>query len=264
MMLFKLSLRNLKKSLRDYVIYFVTLVIGVSIFYVFNAIDEQTVMLNVSSAAYEIIDLMTNTMSAISVLVSFILGFLIVYASNFLLKRRKKEFAVYMLLGMGKQKISMIIVIETILIGLVSLAVGLVAGMFASQGMSLLVAGMFEADMTKYTFILSWRAVAKTIVYFCIIYLVVLVLDAIVIGRAKLITLLHANSKSEKNTAKNPWICMVVFLIACVILGSAYYNVTAGIEHITTENSLLMQIAKVQVDAGLAEVGRRHHAGEGR
>lgn len=244
MMLFKLSLRNLKKSLRDYVIYFVTLVIGVSIFYVFNAIDEQTVMLNVSSAAYEVIDLMTNTMSAISVLVSFILGFLIVYASNFLLKRRKKEFAVYMLLGMGKQKISMIIVIETILIGLVSLAVGLVAGMFASQGMSLLVAGMFEADMTKYTFILSWRAVAKTIVYFCIIYLVVLVLDAIVIGRAKLITLLHANSKSEKNTAKNPWICMVVFLIACVILGSAYYNVTAGIENITTENSLLMQIAK--------------------
>lgn len=244
MMLFKLSLRNLKKSFRDYVIYFVTLVIGVAVFYVFNAIDEQTVMLNVSSSTYEIVDLMTNTMSAISVLVSFILGFLIVYASNFLLKRRKKEFAVYMLLGMGKRKISMIIVIETVLIGLVSLAVGLVTGGIISQGMSLLVASMFEADMSKYAFILSWRAVGKTILYFCIIYLVVMILDAIVIGRARLITLLSAGQRSEKNTAKNPWICITVFVVACIILGSAYYHVTAGVENLGSQRAILIQIVK--------------------
>lgn len=244
MMLFKLSLRNLKKSFRDYVIYFVTLVIGVAIFYVFNAMNEQTVMLKVSSASMEIIELMTNTMSAISVLVSFILGFLIVYASNFLLKRRKKEFAIYMLLGMGKRKISMIIVIETILIGLVSLAVGLVSGVFASQGMSLLVAGMFEADMTKFVFVLSWPAVAKTVLYFCVIYLVVLVLDAVVIGRAKLITLLSAGSRAEKNTAKNPWLCMVVFVVACIILGSAYYCMTAGRNDLDSQWDIVIQIVK--------------------
>ena len=244
MMLFKLSLRNLRKNLQDYVIYFVTLVIGVSIFYVFNALDEQTVMLNVSAASYDVVELMTSTISAISVLVSFILGFLIVYASNFLLKRRKKEFAVYMLSGMGKRKISMIIVIETVLIGLISLVVGLATGIFVSQGMSLVVAGMFEADMTKYTFVLSWRAIGKTIICFCMIYLLVLLLDVIVIGRARLITLLHASGKSEKNTAKNPWLCLVVFVIACMILGSAYYTMTAGMENLDSENDILIQCAK--------------------
>lgn len=244
MMLFKLSLRNLRQSVRDYVIYFVTLVIGVAVFYVFNAIDDQTVMMKVSSAAMEVIKLMTSMMSAISVLVSFILGFLIVYAGNFLLKRRKKEFAVYMLLGMGKRKISLIIVMETLLIGLISLAAGLAAGIFVSQGMSLLVARMFEADMTKFVFVLSWNAVGKTVLYFCIIYAVVMVLNVIVIGRARLITLLYAGSKSEKNTARNPWVCMLVFAVACIILGSAYYKVTAGAEDIKTEKDLLVQIAK--------------------
>lgn len=244
MMLFKLSIRNFRQSVRDYVIYFVTLVIGVAVFYVFNAIDEQTIMLNVSSATWEIIDLMTNMISVISVLVSFILGFLIVYASNFLLKRRKKEFAIYMLLGMGKRKISMIIVVETLLIGLVSLVTGIAAGILASQRMSLLVAGMFEADMTKFIFVLSWSAVGKTVLYFCLIYVVVLVLDAIVIGKARLITLLYAGSKSEKNTARNPWVCMIVFAVACIILGSAYYNVTVRIDDIQNEKDLLIQIAK--------------------
>lgn len=244
MMLFKLSMRNFRQSVRDYVIYFVTLVIGVAVFYVFNAIDEQTVMLNVSSSTKEVIDMMTNMISAISVLVSFILGFLIVYASNFLLKRRKCEFAIYMLLGMGKRKISMIIVMETLLIGLVSLVMGIAAGIFVSQGMSLLVAGMFEADMTKFIFVLSWSAVGKTVLYFCLIYVVVLVLDAIVIGKARLITLLYARGKSEKNTAKNPWLCMLVFAVACVLLGSAYYMVTAHAEDIQSEKDLLIQIVK--------------------
>lgn len=244
MMLFKLSLRNIRKSMHDYVIYFVTLVIGVAIFYVFNSMDQQTVMLNVSQSTYDVIDLMLQVMSGISVVVSFILGFLIVYASNFLLKRRKKEFAIYMLLGMGKRKISMIIVFETVLIGLISLVAGLALGAFASQGMSLVVAGMFEADMTEFAFILSWKAIVKTILYFCILYAIVVILDAIVVGKAKLATLLYAKNKTEKNIAKNPVVCVIVFAAACVLLGTAYYMVTAGASEITSESALLMQIVK--------------------
>lgn len=78
MMLFKLSLKNISKSIRDYAIYFFTLVLGVAIFYVFNAIDSQTVMLNISSRTYEVIKLMTTILSGVNVFVSFILGFLIV------------------------------------------------------------------------------------------------------------------------------------------------------------------------------------------
>ena len=102
MTLFKLSLKNLKKSVRDYAIYFLTLVLGVAIFYVFNAIEDQTVMLEITATARELINLMLGVLSGVSVFVAFILGFLIIYASRFLMKRRGREFAIYMTLGMGK------------------------------------------------------------------------------------------------------------------------------------------------------------------
>src|SRR5699024_1117858 len=105
----KLSFRNIKKSFKDYAIYFFTLILGVAIFYVFNSIESQTVLLDVTNSTYEVIDLMTNMLSGASVFVAFILGFLIIYASRFLIKRRIKEFGIYMFLGMSKRKISMIL-----------------------------------------------------------------------------------------------------------------------------------------------------------
>ena len=86
MMLCKLSIKNIKKSFKDYAIYFFTLILGISIFYVFNALDSQTVMINVSSSTQDIIELMMTILSSVSVFVSFILGFLIIYASRFLMK----------------------------------------------------------------------------------------------------------------------------------------------------------------------------------
>ena len=175
MMLCKLSLKNIKKSFKDYTIYFFTLILGVAIFYVFNAIDSQTVLLQTKQSTYDIIELMTQTLSAVSVFVSFILGFLIIYASRFLIKRRNKEFAIYMTLGMSKRKISTILFIETIAIGILSLGIGLGVGIILSQLMSLLVANMFEADMTNFTFTFSESALVKTIIYFGIMYLLVMI-----------------------------------------------------------------------------------------
>ena len=122
-MLYKLSLKNIKKSIKDYAIYFFTLILGVSIFYIFNALESQTVMMQVSSNTQDIIKLMNNILSGVSVFVSFILGFLIIYASRFLIKRRKKEFGIYLTLGMSKQKISKILLLETLFIGLISLLI---------------------------------------------------------------------------------------------------------------------------------------------
>ena len=104
-MLCKLSLKNIKKSIKDYAIYFFTLILGVAIFYVFNALESQTVLMDVSSSTKEIIKLMMTMLSSVSIFVSFILGFLIIYASRFLMKRRNKEFGVYLTLGMSKRKI---------------------------------------------------------------------------------------------------------------------------------------------------------------
>ena len=139
-MIFKLSFKNMKKSFKDYSIYFITLVLGVAIFYMFNSLDNQQAMLQVSQSQRDIITIMIRMLEFVSVFVAVILGLLIVYANNFLINRRKKEFGIYMTLGMGKRQISKIILFETILVGILSLIAGLVIGIFASQFMSVLVA----------------------------------------------------------------------------------------------------------------------------
>lgn len=242
MMLCKLSIKNITKSMKDYAIYFFTLILGVAIFYVFNAIDSQTVMLKVSGRTYEIIKLMTSILSAISVFVSFILGFLIIYASRFLIKRRNKEFAIYLTLGMSKRKISLILFFETLLIGLISLIIGLGLGVVLSQLMSILVANMFEADMTKFQFVFSQSACLKTLIYFGIMYLIVIIFNTIIINKYKLIDLLSSSKKSEKVKLKNPYVCIVIFIISVIVLGLAYYLVTDGFEKLTTADQILIPI----------------------
>ena len=241
-MLFKLSFRNMKKSFKDYAIYFLTLVLGVAIFYMFNSLDSQEAMLEVSQSTRELIQLMIQMLGMISVFIAIVLGFLIVYANNFLVNRRKREFGIYMTLGMGRRQISAIILLETILIGIISLVVGLFIGIFASQFMSILVAKLFEADMTEFTFVFSKEACIKTCIYFTVMYIAVIMFNTLTISRYKLINLLTENKKNEKVKIKNPVISIIVFIISCVILGYAYYLVTGGVGELRTAEKLMKPI----------------------
>ena len=241
-MLFKLSLRNMKKSFKDYAIYFLTLVLGVAIFYMFNSLDSQQAMLQVSQSTRDMISLMIELLGMISVFIAIVLGFLIVYANNFLVNRRKREFGIYMTLGMGRRKISTIILFETILVGILSLVVGIFIGVFASQFMSILVAKLFEADMTEFTFVFSKDACIKTCIYFAVMYLAVIIFNTLTISRYKLINLLTAVRKNEKVKIKNPVISILVFIISAVILGYAYYLVTGGVRELQTGDELLKPI----------------------
>ena len=242
-MLFKISLKNIRKSFKDYTVYFFTLILGVAIFYVFNAIDSQSVMLDVRANVMDIIKLMNDILSGVSVFVSCILGFLIIYASRFLIKRRNKEFGIYLTLGMSKRKISVILFFETLLIGIVSLVAGLVIGTILSQFMSVIVANMFDADMTKFKFIFSMKACVKTLIYFAIMYVLVMIFNTFSISRCKLIDLLNAGKKTEKVTMKNPVVCTIVFVIGVGILSYAYWMVTRGVKSINIINKIGVPIA---------------------
>lgn len=241
-MLCKLSLKNIKKSIKDYVIYFFTLILGVAIFYVFNAIDSQTVMMDVTSSTRDIIKLMNNILSGVSVFVSFILGFLIIYASRFLIKRRNKEFGIYLTLGMSKRKIASLLFFETLLIGIISLMVGLSLGIMLSQVMSVLVANMFEANLTEFAFTFSKDACLKTLLYFGIMYFLVMIFNTVNVNKCKLIDLIQGRKKSEKVHLKNPYLCTIVFLISCLVLGRAYYLVTGGIGELSEATQIFKPI----------------------
>lgn len=241
-MLFKLSIKNMKKSFKDYAIYFLTLVLGVAIFYMFNSLDSQEAMLQVSNSTRDIIKIMISMLGYVSVFVAVVLGLLIVYANNFLINRRKKEFGIYMTLGMGKRQISKIIILETIFVGIISLIVGLVIGIFASQFMSVLVAKMFEADMSNFQFVFSKTACIKTCVYFAVMYIAVMFFNTMTVSRYKLINLLNATKKNEKVKIKNPIISIIVFIGASCLLGYAYWKVTGDVHSLTTADKLLPPI----------------------
>ncbi|MCR4956698.1 MAG: ABC transporter permease [Lachnospiraceae bacterium] len=224
-MLFKMSLRNVKRSMKDYAIYFFTLIIGVSVFYVFNAIGSQAAMMEMNQSTREIVKMLKSSISMTSVFVAVVLALLIVYASRFLMKRRHGEFAIYMSLGMSKWQVSKMLLTETVVIGGISLLVGLIFGIGLSQLMSVLVANLFEADMTAYQFTFSVEAAQKTVLYFVIMYLMVIVLNNVAVTKMKLIDLMRSGKKSETIHNKNLFVCFVVFILAAAALGCAYYQV---------------------------------------
>lgn len=241
-MLFSLSVKNFRKSIRDYSIYFFTMILGVAVFYIFNAIETQTAMMEVSQTKAAIIDSMNGIMSGVSIFVSLVLGYLIVYASRFMLKKRKREFGIYLTLGMGRIRLAAMLWLETIWMGLISLAVGLLAGMGISQLMSLIVSNLFQADVSRYEFVISGQAVGKSILYFLLIYLVVMIFNTLSVSRARLAEFITAGRKKEKNFLKKPLLSGLVFLLAVVMLGTAYYNVTANQQAMTTETDVLTQV----------------------
>lgn len=221
----KLATRNLKRSLKDYTIYFLTLIFAVSIFYVFNSIESQRIMMELSDMQANAFELVSKTMGIASKFMAFILGFLIVYANNYLIKRRKKEFGIYMTLGMEKGSLSRVIFMETLMVGVISLIIGLTIGVLLSQGLSILTAKMFQVNLVKFKFVFSETAAIRTVLCFGIIYLVVLLFNTISIRKIKLIDLLTSSRKNETVKVKNIWVSVLVFIISLMMIGEAYYIV---------------------------------------
>lgn len=221
----KLAYQNVKKSLRDYLLYFLTLTFAVCIFYVFNSIESQSVMMVITDSEREVLKMISKVIGYISVFVSVILGFLIVGANRFLIRRRKKELGIYLLLGMKKFSVAGILMLETLMIGAVSLGAGLLLGIFLSQWLSVLTAKMFEADMNEYTFVFSGNAFAKTILYFGIIFLVVVLAGTIAVSKNKLIDLFSAQRSNEKPIVRNPVLTVILFILSVICLGVAYQQV---------------------------------------
>lgn len=224
----KLAFRNLKRSFKDYTIYFLTLVFGVCIFYTFNSIQSQSIMMELNDMQASAFEQVENIMGYASIFVSFILAFLIIYANNYLIKRRKKEFGIYMTLGMEKGNLSKIIFIETLLVGIISLAIGLGLGILLSQGLSVLTAKMFQVNLIKFKFIFSYNSMIKTIVCFGAIYLLVLMFNSMSIRKISLIDLLTSSRKNEAIKVRNVWVSVIIFMISCIMLGYAYNTVLTG------------------------------------
>ena len=220
----KLALRNVTRSLKDYAVYFLTLTFGVCIFYIFNSLESQWCMQMLARSSHYIVDTILIFMDVFSVFVSVVLACLILYANTFLMKRRKRELATYFLLGLPTGKVSLLLVLETLLIGLLSLAAGLLLGVLLSHGLALLTMAMFASYPTdeSFGFILSGKAIVKTVLYFGVIFLVVMILTGVSVSRAKLIDLMQGARKNEEMKERPLWTSVLTFLAGVALLVVAY------------------------------------------
>ncbi|MGL4850348.1 MAG: FtsX-like permease family protein [Clostridium sp.] len=231
---FKLALNNVKKSMKNYAIYFLTLSIAVCIFYAFNSVGAQGKLLG-TTGDKEIIEAIGTVIGYISVFVSIVLGCLIIYANNFLIKRRKRELGLYMSLGMGKGKISKILVLEEFIIGIVSLICGLLGGIVLSQFLGLLTIKLFSVGAEKFSLVISVPAIIQTIIYFGIIFILVMIFNVMIVSKYKLIDLLTAHKKNEKIKIKSPLVSGLIFIISIGMLLVAYKLVIkSGLVNIQT------------------------------
>lgn len=228
-MYLKLALRNIRRSVRDYAIYFITLLFGVAVFYAFNSIGSQQILFDMeASADARMFDATAQMLGMFSVVVACVLGFLILYANQFLIRRRKREFGTYLVLGMTPGHVSRIVLYETVLVGLLSLIVGLICGVLLSQGLSFVTASLFGATMSNYQFVFSPDAFCVTLACFAAIYVVVALFNTVSVSRCKLIDLIHAGEKNERAGVRNPWVCLVAFVVSIAILAYAYQQLIAN------------------------------------
>ena len=222
MKLSKLAFQNVKKSYKDYFVYFLTLMFSVCLFYTFNSFSAQESIMELSESESTAIQTVGLFMNILSVFVAVVLAFLILYANNFLIRRRKKEFGVYMLLGMPKRDISRILVYETLFVGMTSLAVGIILGVVCSQILGMITANMFGATVS-YHIIFSATSAIATIISFSVIFFVIMLLNTRVIAKVKLIDMLQAKKKIEKVRITKPWAAVLVLLLSIGCLAVAYY-----------------------------------------
>ena len=243
----KIALGNVRKSFRDFSVFFLTLAFGVCVFYAFGSITDQAAVIQMAEDQRRMVQGLSDILAGLSVFVVVILGLLVVYANRFLIRRRKREFGVYLTLGMDIRHVSLIIVIETLAVGVVALVAGLALGVALSQVMMYVTAGLFEATIKGFVFAFSPSACVNTVACFAGIFLVTLVFNVSTVSRYKLIDLINADKVSEKVRLRSLPLSVALFLVSLVLIGVAYATL---LEHGMMEEGPYFALA-----TGLVTVG---------
>ncbi len=218
-MLCKLAWGNIRRASRDYLVYLITLALGVTVFYAFNTISEQATSAGIGK---ELGDTIAGIVSGLTIFLAAVMGFLMVYANNFIMKRRKQQFGLYQVLGMGRGQVALIMTLETAIVSLGALAIGLACGIGLSQLMTFFTASLFRTQIANFHFFVSTDAALFTVECLAVIFFVALVFNLRVVAKAKVIDLMGARRSNEAAAVRNPWVSAALFVVGCVLVGVAY------------------------------------------
>ena len=220
-MLCKLAWGNVRRAGKDYLVYLLTLTLAVTVFYAFNTISVQADLVLEEEGMPE---LLGTVMSGLTMFLAVVMGFLMVYANNFIMKRRKKEFGLYQVLGMSRGQVSRVMAMETAIVSGGALALGIVLGVGFSQVMTFFTASLFKTQIRDFHFFFSPQAFFTTVGCLVAIFLVTLVFNLGVVRRAKIIDLMSAGRKNEAIKTRNPIVSAAIFILGTVLIGIAYFR----------------------------------------
>ena len=220
----RIALGNVRRSIKDFGIYFLTLVLGVAVYYAFNSVTQQSAVLRLSGNMRTLVQELGTIIRGVSIFVAVLLAFLVLFGNRFLIRRRKREFAIYLTLGMDRRHVSGIVAMESLAVGAGALVVGLAVGVLLSQALLYATARLFNTHVTGFGLMFSGQACAYTVMSFAIIFLVVGALNVLEVSRFRLIDLMNADRKGEKSLVRNLPLSVALFVVSLALIGVAYHE----------------------------------------
>lgn len=238
-MLCKLAWGNVRRAGRDYLVYLLTLTLGVTVFYAFNTVSMQVDIAGIEEAGLS--EVMGTMLGYLTYFLAGVMGFLMVYANNFIMKRRKKEFGLYQVLGMGRGRVATIMALETVIVSVGAFVAGIVLGVGLSQLMVFFTASLFKTQIANFHFFFSVHAFNLTLACMLVMFVLTLLLNLLAVRRTKLIELMGAERRNESIKTRNPWIAIAIFAVGVVLVGVAYYRLLRDGFPLTATDSKLQE-----------------------
>lgn len=253
-MLCKLAWGNVRRAGRDYLVYLLTLTLGVTVFYAFNTISMQVDIAGIDEEG--LAQVMGSMLGYLTYFLAGVMAFLMVYANNFIMKRRKKEFGLYQVLGMGRGRVATIMALETVIVSVVAFVVGIVLGVGLSQLMTFFTASLFKTQIANFHFFFSVHAFNLTLACMLVMFVLTLLLNLRAVRRTKLIELMGAERRNESIKTRNPWIAIAIFAVGVVLVGVAYYRLLRdGFPLTATDSKLQEAMSQFGITTAMVTVG---------
>lgn len=253
-MLCKLAWGNVRRAGRDYLVYLLTLTLGVTVFYAFNTISMQVDIAGIDEKG--LAQVMGSMLGYLTYFLAGVMAFLMVYANNFIMKRRKKEFGLYQVLGMGRGRVATIMALETVIVSVVAFVAGIVLGVGLSQLMTFFTASLFKTQIANFHFFFSVHAFNLTLACMLVMFVLTLLLNLRAVRRTKLIELMGAERRNESIKTRNPWIAIAIFAVGVVLVGVAYYRLLRdGFPLTATEGKLQEAMNQFGITTAMVTVG---------
>lgn len=253
-MLCKLAWGNVRRAGRDYLVYLLTLTLGVTVFYAFNTISMQVDIAGIDEEG--LAQVMGSILGDLTYFLAGVMAFLMVYANNFIMKRRKKEFGLYQVLGMGRGRVATIMALETVIVSVVAFVAGIVLGVGLSQLMTFFTASLFKTQIANFHFFFSVHAFNLTLACMLVMFVLTLLLNLRAVRRTKLIELMGAERRNESIKTRNPWIAIAIFAVGAVLVGVAYYRLLRdGFPLTATDSKLQEAMNQFGITTAMVTVG---------